>query len=68
MRLNLRLHGVTASGQKCQADISVYAGSEKEFKKQADLAARSAAWLAVDPPHDPIPEGSQITVEHDEKI
>jgi hypothetical protein len=68
MRLNLRLHGVTASGQKCQADVSVYAGSEKDFMKQADLAARSAAWLATEPPHDPIPEGSQITVERVEKL
>lgn len=68
MRLNLRLHGKTASGQKCQADVSVYAKSQDDLMKQADAAARSAAWLATDPPHDPIPEGSEITVEHVEKI
>lgn len=68
MRLDLRLKGHTASGQKCQADVSVYAKSQKDLMKQADTAARSAAWIAVDPPHDPIPEGSQITIEHVEKL
>ncbi len=68
MRLDLRLHGRTASGQKCQADVSVYASSQKELMKEADTAARSAAWVATDPPHDPIPEGSQIAIEHVEKI
>ena len=68
MRLDLRLKGRTAAGQKCQADVSVYAGSQKELMEQADKAARSAAWIATDPPHDPIPEGSEITVENVEKI
>jgi len=68
MRLNLRLHGHTASGQKCQADISVYASSQQKLMEEADNAARSAAWVATDPPHDPIPEGSEITVEHVEKL
>jgi hypothetical protein len=68
MRLDLRLHGHTASGQKCQADISVYASSQKKLREEADIAARSAAWIAAEPPHDPIPEGSQITVERVEKL
>ncbi len=68
MRLDLRLHGRTASGQKCQADVSVYASSQKELMKEADTAARTAAWVATDPPHGPIPEGSQIAIEHVEKI
>jgi hypothetical protein len=36
--------------------------------KEADVAARSAAWIAEEPPHDPIPEGSQITIERVEKV
>ncbi len=68
MRFDLRLHGQTASGQKCQADISVYANSQQDLQEQADIAARSAAWIAAEPPHDPIPEGSHITVENVEKI
>lgn len=68
MRFDLRLRGRTADGKKCWADISVYARSEKQLKKQADHAARSAAWMAEEPPHDPIPEGSHITVERVEKI
>ena len=68
MRLDLRLHGRTAAGQKCQADISVYATGAKELQEQADIAARSAAWIAADPPHDPIPEGSHITVENVEQL
>lgn len=68
MRLNLRLHGRTPDGQKCRADVSVYAKSKSDLKKQADLAARKAAWLAVEPPYDPIPDGSHITIEHVERI
>ncbi len=68
MRLDLRLHGRTASGQKCQADVSVYASSQKDLMKEADNAARSAAWVATDPPHDPIPEGSNIAIENVEKL
>lgn len=68
MRFDLRLHGTTAGGQKCEAEVSVYARSKKELMKEADLAARKAAWVTADPPHDPIPDGSQITIEHVEKI
>lgn len=66
MRFNLRLHG-TAGGKACRADVSVYAKSLGELQKQADDAARSAAWVFADPPHDPVPEGSHITVEHVEQ-
>jgi hypothetical protein len=68
MRFDLRLHGHTSTGRKCVADISAYAGSQKELQKQADLAAQKAAWLAVDSPHDPISEGSEIVIEHVERI
>lgn len=68
MRFDLRLHGRTAAGQECQADITVYAASKGDLQKQADIAARSAAWMAKVAPYDPIPEGSQITVESVEKV
>jgi hypothetical protein len=68
MRFDLRLHGRTAAGQECQADVSVYASSQKQLQKQAKTAAETAAWLAKAPPHDPIPEGSHITVESVEKL
>jgi hypothetical protein len=68
VRLDLRLHGRTADGQECRADVSVYAKSKSELQEQADLAARKAAWLAVEPPYDPIPDGSHITIERVERI
>jgi hypothetical protein len=68
MRFNLRLSGRTASGQRCQADITVHASSQAQLRKQANRAAETAAWLATDPPHDPIPEGAQISIEHVERI
>jgi len=68
MRFDLRLHGRTASGQECQADVSVYAASQRDLQEQALKAAETAAWLATAAPHDSIPEGSQITVERVEKI
>ena len=68
MRLDLRLKGRTADGVECQADISVYATSQQDLMKQADHAAKSAAWMTTAPPYDPIPEGAQITVEHVERL
>ena len=68
MRLNLRLRGRTPSGQECQVDLSVYAKSAKDLQEQAEIAARSAAWIASEAPYDSIPEGSTITVEHVEKL
>jgi hypothetical protein len=62
------LHGRTATGQKCRADVSVYASSQRELRKEADLAARTAAWMAAEKPHDPLPNGSKITIEHVERI
>ena len=68
MRFNLRLSGRTASGQRCQADITVYASSQAQLREQANRAAETAAWRAADPPHDPIPEGAHISIEKVEKI
>ncbi len=68
MRFDLRLHGRTASGQECQADVSVYAGSQRQLQEQAKKAAETAAWLDAAAPHDPIPEGSHITVERVERL
>ncbi len=68
MRFDLRLHGRTSSGQHCQADVSVYASSEKDLLEQAQKVAEKAAWLDRDPPHTPIPEGSAITVERVQRL
>ena len=68
MRFDLRLHGRTASGQECQADVSVYAASQNDLMEQAARAAETAAWLTAAAPYDPIPEGSHITVERVERI
>lgn len=68
MRFNLRLHGRTKEGEKCRADVSVYAVSHKELQDQAHKAAEHAVWLANGPPHDPIPEGASITIENVERI
>ena len=64
MRYNLRLHGRTADGVKCRADISAYARTKEELFKEADAAGRCGPWFAAEPPYDPIPEGQTITVEH----
>jgi hypothetical protein len=68
MHFDLRLHGRTATGQECQAEISVDAESQQDLQEQAKRASEAAAWRAKDPPHQPIPEGSQIIVEHVERI
>ncbi len=33
MRVSLRLHGSTEEGQKCQAEISVYAENNEELQR-----------------------------------
>jgi hypothetical protein len=68
MRFNLRLNGRTALGQSCRADVSVYANSQNDLQEQARKAAGTASWVASEPPHDPISEGSTITVESVERI
>ncbi len=68
MRFDLRLLGVTETGQKCRALITVYASSKKELEKQAQVSSETAAWEAFDPPYAPITDGSQITVEGCEPI
>jgi hypothetical protein len=68
MRFNLRLLGQTAAGQECQAEVSVYARSQKKLVEEAKKAALTAAWHARTPPHELIPEGSQITVKNVERM
>jgi hypothetical protein len=46
----------------------VYANSQKDMQKQADHAARTAAWMVADPPHESIPEGSHIIIERVETL
>jgi hypothetical protein len=68
MRFNLRLHGRTADGQQCRADVSVFASSQQALMEQAQRAAEKAAWLTEEPPHDPIAPGAHISVEHVERV
>jgi len=68
MRLDLRLHGRTADGRECRADVSIYVKSKRELHKEADKAARTAAWMTAEAPYEPIPQGSTITIEHVERI
>ena len=68
MCFDLCLHSRTAASQPCWADVSVYADSQKTFQRQTNQAAESVVWLGKDLPHDPIPEGAEITIEHVERI
>jgi hypothetical protein len=64
MRFDLRLHGKTADGVPCRADITIYANSEKQMLDEAHKASERADWHRAVAPHEDIPEGSFITVEH----
>jgi hypothetical protein len=68
MRFNLRLHGRTAGGKPCQADITVYANSQSELQKQASEAAATAAWRGLEKADDWIPDGEHIVVERVESL
>src|SRR5438552_3628002 len=68
MRFNLRLHGRTADGRECLADIPAYAVSSQELQREAQKAAESAAWYFADDGKSAPPEGSQITVERVEEL
>jgi hypothetical protein len=68
VRLDLRLHGRTADGRECRADVSIYVKSKSELHKEADKAAKTAAWMTAEAPYEPIPQGSTITIEHVERI
>ena len=68
MRFDLRLHGVTGDGKKCQADVSVYANSQSQLLKEAHRAAEHATWRYVGGDEEWVPEGSAITVERVEPL
>ena len=68
MRFDLRLHGRTSTGQRCVADVSVYANSLAKLRHEAHLAATSAPWRAVEEPHDWIADKSTIIVENVEQL
>jgi hypothetical protein len=68
MRFNLRLHGRTAGGVRCQADVSVYANSKTQLQREAKAAAENAPWHALGPDAEWIPDGAHITVERVERL
>jgi hypothetical protein len=68
MRFDLRLHGRTADGKPCLADVSVYASSREQLQEEAARAAESAPWRAAEGDEDWVTEGATITVEHVEML
>ena len=68
MRFNLRLHGRTADGRNCRAEITVYASSEKDLQREAKKASQSAAWYFTGNTREEPPDGSHITVESVERL
>ena len=68
MRYDLRLHGRTSDGKSCQADISVYAASQKQLLEESHKGAETAAWRYKDPPQEWVAEGSTIVVENVEML
>jgi hypothetical protein len=63
MRFDLRLHGCTAEGKPCQADVSVYANNNDQLQREAEGAAERAAWRGLERADDWIPEGATIRIE-----
>jgi hypothetical protein len=68
MRFDLRLHGKTDQGQRCVADISVYADSHAALQKQVEEAGASGPWYSADEACAPIPDNSTIVVERVELL
>ncbi|MFO0968117.1 MAG: hypothetical protein U0793_21385 [Gemmataceae bacterium] len=68
MRFDLRLHGVTGDGKKCQADITIYAVGEKEMFNEVQKASERGPWRYAEGPEEWVAEGSAITVENLENL
>jgi hypothetical protein len=68
MRIDLRLHGRTADGRKCYADVTVHASTKARFMEEAKKAGEHGPWIAADGRHEFIEDDSQITVEHVERL
>jgi hypothetical protein len=68
MRFDLRLHGHTSTGQRCIADLSVYANSAAKLQSEARLAATNAPWHAADQAEAWIADKETITVERVEQL
>jgi hypothetical protein len=63
MRFELRLHGSTRRGQRCAADVSVYANNHESFQWQVREAGTSCPLSTDDEAFTPIPENATIIVE-----
>jgi len=63
MRFDLRLHGRTEEGQRCVAEVSVYANSAESLQHEANEAAINAPWHTDDEAATWIPNNSTIMVE-----
>ena len=68
MRFDLLLHGLTGSGKKCFADVSVYANSAKELQDEVHKAGENGPWHADDTGAALIEESETITVERVEML
>jgi hypothetical protein len=68
MRFDLRLHGRSADGRRCVADVSVYADSAESLKREAHEASTNAPWHTADEAATWVPDGSTIIVERVEMI
>jgi len=68
MRFDLRLHGRTDQGQRCVADVSVYADSSDSLQRQAREAGMSGPWYTADEASTLIPDDSTIIVERVELL
>jgi hypothetical protein len=67
MRFNLRLHGVTASEQKCVMYLTVYASSRNELVKLAKEQSTEGPWYYTGS-SEAVSESETITVEHLEDL
>jgi hypothetical protein len=68
MRFDLRLHGKVAGGERCVADVSVYADSAASLKHEVDQAATNAPWHTDDDAATWIPDNSTIIIERVELL
>ena len=67
MRYNLRLRGITASEQKCEMYLTVYASSENELVNRTKEQSTEGPWYYTGS-SEPVPESEKITVDHVEDL
>lgn len=68
MRHDLHLYGQTSQGEKCEAEVSIWADDDAGYQRELDWWKPRAAWFLKKPGYPDVPPDVKVVVERVERI